>query len=75
MRTPLHAALQLRVKIARALAAREQKARKRNLTKYIPNAAQAIFTVRSWPYTMLDAQDVDLFGHLSRCGTIMSTNE
>jgi len=33
------------VKITKALAAREQKARKRNLTKYIPNAAQAIFTV------------------------------
>ncbi len=32
-------------KITRALAAREQKQRKRNLTKYIPNAAAAIFSV------------------------------
>ncbi len=43
-------AVQLRVKVVKALAAREQQARKRNLTKYIPNAAQAIFTVTvtSW---------------------------
>lgn len=33
------------VKIAKVLAAREQAQRKRNLTKYIPNAAAAIFTV------------------------------
>ena len=38
-------AAQLRVKVVKALAAREQQARKRNLTKYIPNAAQAIYTV------------------------------
>ena len=31
--------------MVKALAAREQQARRRNLTKYIPNAAQAIFTV------------------------------
>ena len=36
---------QLKVKVVKALAAREQQARRRNLTKYIPNAAQAIFTV------------------------------
>jgi acetyl esterase/lipase len=35
----------LQVKIAKALALREQAQRKRNLTKYIPNAAGAIFTV------------------------------
>ena len=34
------------MKITKAQAAKEQKARKRNLTKYIPNAAQAIFTAR-----------------------------
>jgi hypothetical protein len=33
------------VKIAKALALREQQQRKRNLTKYIPDAAGAIFTV------------------------------
>lgn len=33
------------VKIAKVLAAREQQQRKRNLTKYIPDAARAIFTV------------------------------
>lgn len=37
--------VQLRVKIAKVLAQREQAQRKRNLTKYIPNAASAIFTV------------------------------
>uniref|UniRef100_A0A383WIB7 DNA topoisomerase 6 subunit B n=1 Tax=Tetradesmus obliquus TaxID=3088 RepID=A0A383WIB7_TETOB len=36
---------QLRVKIAKALALREQQQRRRNLTKYIPDAAGAIFTV------------------------------
>lgn len=35
----------LQVKIAKVLAQREQAQRKRNLTKYIPNAAAAIFTV------------------------------
>ena len=39
------AALQLKVKIARQQALKEQKLRKRNLTKYIPNAAAAVFTV------------------------------
>jgi hypothetical protein len=34
-------------KIARAQAAREHQQRKRNLTKYIPNAAGAIWTVLS----------------------------
>lgn len=37
--------VQLRVKIAKVLAQREQAQRKRNLNKYIPNAAAAIFTV------------------------------
>lgn len=37
--------LQLRAKIARAQAAREQKQRKKNLTKYIPNVATAVYTV------------------------------
>ncbi len=36
---------QLRVKIQKQMAIREQKARRKNLTKYIPNAAAAIFTV------------------------------
>eukprot|EP00879_Flechtneria_rotunda_P009403 GHRR01009845.1.p2 GENE.GHRR01009845.1~~GHRR01009845.1.p2 ORF type:complete len:267 (+),score=119.03 GHRR01009845.1:2558-3358(+) len=36
---------QLRVKIIRVLALREQQQRKRNLTRYIPDAAAAIFTV------------------------------
>jgi DNA topoisomerase VI subunit B len=35
----------LQAKIARAQAAREHQQRKRNLTKYIPNAAAAIWTV------------------------------
>lgn len=35
----------MQVKIAKVLAQREQAQRKRNLTKYIPNAASAIFTV------------------------------
>jgi hypothetical protein len=39
--------LQLRVKIQKQMAIREQKARRKNLTKYIPNAAAAIFTVQS----------------------------
>lgn len=33
------------MKIAKALALREQQQRRRNLTKYIPDAAGAIFTV------------------------------
>ena len=37
--------LQLRVKIQKQMAIREQKARRKNLTKYIPNAAAAVFTV------------------------------
>jgi len=37
--------LQLRVKIAKQQAAKEQKLRKKNLTKYIPNAAYAIYRV------------------------------
>jgi len=37
--------VQLKAKIARAQAAREHQQRKRNLTKYIPNAAAAIWTV------------------------------
>jgi hypothetical protein len=37
---------QLRVKIQKQMAIREQKARRKNLTKYIPNAAAAIFTVQ-----------------------------
>ena len=36
---------QLKVKIARQQAAREQKQRRRNLTKYVPNAAAAVFKV------------------------------
>jgi DNA topoisomerase VI subunit B len=36
---------QLKVKITRQLAAKEQKLRRKNLTKYIPNAANAIFKV------------------------------
>ena len=36
---------QLKVKIARAQAVREQKQRKRNLTKYVPDAANALFGV------------------------------
>lgn len=42
---PLVARLLMQVKIAKVLAQREQAQRKRNLTKYIPNAASAIFTV------------------------------
>ncbi len=41
----MHACLQLRVKIAKQQAAKEQKLRKKNLTKYIPNAAYAIYRV------------------------------
>ncbi len=37
--------LQLKVKITRQQAAREQKLRRKNLTKYIPNAAAAVFKV------------------------------
>jgi hypothetical protein len=36
---------QLKTKISRALAAREQKQRKRNLTKYIPNCCDALWAV------------------------------
>ena len=36
---------QIKVKIARAQAVREQKQRKRNLTKYVPYAANALFGV------------------------------
>ena len=36
---------QLKTKIVRAQAAREQKQRKRNLQKYIPNCCNAIFAV------------------------------
>ena len=39
------ARLQVRVKIAKQQAAKEQKLRKKNLTKYIPNAAYAIYRV------------------------------
>jgi hypothetical protein len=37
--------LQLKSKIARQAAAKEQRQRKRNLTKYIPNVAAALHTV------------------------------
>ena len=37
--------VQLKSKIARQQAAREQKLRKKNLTKYIPNVAAAVYTV------------------------------
>lgn len=37
--------VQLKSKITRQLAAREQQQRRKNLTKYIPNAASAIFKV------------------------------
>lgn len=37
--------VQLKSKIARAMAAREQKQRKRQLTKYIPNTVSAIWDV------------------------------
>lgn len=37
--------MQLKVKIMRQQAAREQKLRRKNLTKYIPNAAAAVFKV------------------------------
>lgn len=37
--------VQLKVKIMRQQAAREQKLRRKNLTKYIPNAAAAVFKV------------------------------
>jgi hypothetical protein len=42
---PHPTALQLKTKIARALAAREQKQRKRNLAKYIPNCCDALWQV------------------------------
>lgn len=48
---------QLRSKIAKAQAAREQKLRKRNLTKYIPNVAGAVFTVLK---SIADAQKVTM---------------
>lgn len=37
--------VQLKNKIAKQQAAREQRQRKKNLTKYIPNVAAALFTV------------------------------
>lgn len=37
--------VQLKAKIQRAIAGREQKQRKRNLTKYIPDACNAIWGV------------------------------
>lgn len=36
---------QLKVKIARAQAAREQRQRRKNLTKYVPAAAEAVYSV------------------------------
>ncbi len=46
MRTAIQACcLQLKSKIAKQQAAREQRQRKKNLTKYIPNVAAALFTV------------------------------
>lgn len=44
-RPTTHPLLQLKAKITKQLAAREQAQRKRNLTKYIPNVAAAVFTV------------------------------
>lgn len=43
--TSCHVALQLKVKIAKQQAAKEQKLRRKNLTKYIPNAAAAVFKI------------------------------
>ncbi len=37
--------LQLRVKITKQQAAKEQKLRRKNLIKYVPNAAAAVFKV------------------------------
>lgn len=37
--------MQLKVKIGRQQAAKEQKARRKNLTKYVPSAAAAVFKV------------------------------
>lgn len=37
--------LQLKVKISKRLAAKEQLQRRKNLTKYIPNAVAAVFPV------------------------------
>ena len=37
--------LQLKVKIVKQQAARDQHQRRKNLVKYIPNAARAVFTV------------------------------
>lgn len=37
--------MQLKVKIGRQQAAKEQKLRRKNLTKYVPNAAAAVFKV------------------------------
>ena len=46
MRTAIQqCCVQLKSKITRAQAAREQRQRKKNLTKYIPNVAAALFTV------------------------------
>ena len=36
---------QLKVKIGKQQAAKEQKLRRKNLTKYVPNAAAAVFKV------------------------------
>ena len=37
--------MQLKVKISKRLAAKEQMQRRKNLTKYIPNAVAAVFPV------------------------------
>ena len=46
--------VQLKVKIARQAAAREQAHRRKNLTKYVPNAAAAIYKVLD---AMADGED------------------
>ena len=45
-RTTAHlSCVQLKVKIGKQQAAKEQKLRRKNLTKYVPNAAAAVFKV------------------------------
>lgn len=43
--SPLACTLQLKVKITKQQAAKEQKQRRKNLIKYVPNAAAAVFKV------------------------------
>ena len=73
--------MQLKVKITRQQAAKEQKLRRKNLTKYIPNAAAAVFKVlQSMAQTPAVGskrrrlqQEMDILGPVQRGETVEAT--